>query len=203
MLLQDALESLTRQTYANFEVVLVLDQCWDETKGTAEPYKDILSLHIHDRPHKQGLAIAKNFGLDRCTGDWIAYLDADDQWMDCKLELQRNFLLENPGVDFCFTEAWDKVGNTLYPNCFKIGQYETHSQISNALPRENVVCHGSAMIRKLAIDSLDHYRTERALLGKEDYDLWKRAVANGFTFYKVPERLYIYSMGTSVTRGEV
>lgn len=203
MLLQAALESLTRQTYQNFETVLVLDQCHEGTKWIAEPYKDILSLKIHERPHKQGLAMAKNFGLAHCTSEWIAYLDADDQWMDCKLELQRNFLLENPGVDFCFTEAWDSYGGTLHPNCFKIGQYETHIQIAGAIGRENVLCHGSALIRKLAIDSLGGYSTDRSLLGREDWDLWRRAIDAKFTFHKLPERLYIYSMGTSVTRGEV
>ena len=203
MLLQRALESLTRQTYPHFETVLVLDQCWEETRSIAEAYKDILNLQVHPRPHKNGLAIAKNFGLARCTGQWIAYLDADDEWMDCKLEQQRNFLLENPGIDFSFTEAWDKINDVLYPNCFKIGQYNTHAQIVAAIGRENVVCHGSAMIRKLAIDTLGGYKTDRSLLGREDWDLWQRAIASGFVFAKVPERLYIYSMGTSVTRGEI
>jgi len=203
MLLQRALESLTKQTYPYFETILILDQCIDSTKSTAEPYKDVLSLKIYERPHKNGLAVAKNFGLERCTGDWIAYLDADDEWMDCKLELQRNFLIENPGVDFCFTEAWDQYGDVLYPNCFKIGQYDTHTKIASALSRENVLCHGSALIRKISITSLGGYHTDKTLLGKEDWDLWRRAVENNFTFAKLPERLYIYSMGTSVTRGEV
>jgi glycosyltransferase involved in cell wall biosynthesis len=202
-LLQQALESLARQTYANFQTVLVLDQCNESTKWTAEPYKEILSLQIHERPHKQGLAMAKNFGIQHCTGQWIAYLDADDEWMDCKLEYQRNFLLENTGVDFCFTEAWDRFSGTLMPNCFKIGQYETHAAIAAAMPRENVVCHGSAVIRKIALDNLGGYRTDRSVLGREDWDLWRRAIESGFTFHKIPERLYIYTMGTSVTRGEV
>jgi len=203
MLLQAALESLTRQTYQNFETVLVLDECREGTKWIAEPYRDILSLKIHERPHKQGLAMAKNFGLARCTGQWVAYLDADDQWMDCKLELQRNFLLENENTDFVFCEVWDNYAGTLTPNCFKIGQYETHAAIATAMPRENVVCHGSALIRKLAIDSLGGYSADRSLLGREDWDLWQRAIANGFHFYKIPERLYIYGMGTSVVRGEI
>jgi glycosyltransferase involved in cell wall biosynthesis len=202
-MLQQALESLARQTYDKFEVILVLDQCQPQTKWVAEAYKSVLDIHVHERPHKQGLAVAKNFGIKHCTGDWIAYLDADDEWMGCKLEVQRNFMLENSGVDFCFTEAWDSYGGSWQPNCFKIGQYETHAAIAAAIPRENVVCHGSAMIRKIAIDSLGGYRTDRSLLGREDWDLWQRAIAGGFTFYKVPERLYIYSMGTSVTRGEV
>lgn len=203
VLLQRALESLTRQTYPNFEVVLVMDQCWEQTRMTADPYKDILNLKIHERPHKQGLAVAKNFGIKHCSSDWIAYLDADDEWMDCKLEVQRDFALSNPGVDFCFTEAWDRQGDTLSPNCFRVGQYDTHEKIANALQRENVVCHGSALIRRIALESLGGYRTDRSLLGREDWDLWQRAVAGGFTFFKVPERLYIYSLGTSVTRGEV
>jgi len=203
MLLQQALESLTRQTYPDFETILVLDECWDETKSIANHYLDVLTLKIYERPHKQGLAVAKNFGIARCNGQWIAYLDADDEWMDCKLEQQRNFLLENTGVDFCFTEAWDKIGGVLFPNCFAVGQYRIHSQIAAAIRRENVVCHGSALIRKLALDSLGGYKTDRTLLGREDWDLWQRAIANGFTFAKIPERLYIYSMGTSVIRGEV
>mgnify|MGYP001589020633 CR=1 FL=1 len=203
VLLQRALESLTRQTYSNFETVLVLDQCHEGTKWIAEAYANTLDIKIHERSHKQGLAKAKNFGLARCSGQWIAYLDADDEWMDCKLELQRNFLLENPGVDFCFTDCWDNYKGTWYPNCFAVGQYETHEQIKSALPRENVVAHGSALIRKIAIDSLGGYHTDKSLLGHEDYDLWRRAIDAGFTFHKIPERLYIYGMNTGVIRGEV
>lgn len=202
-LLQQALESLARQTFANFETVLVLDQCQESTKWLAEAYKDVLNLRIHERPHKQGLAVAKNFGIQRCSGDWIAYLDADDEWMDCKLEWQRNFLIENSGVDFCFTEAWDRMGGVLTPNCFKVGQYDTHAKIAGRISQENIVCHGSALIRKVALENLGGYRTDRSVLGREDWDLWRRAIDAGFTFHKIPERLYIYTMGTSVTRGEV
>lgn len=202
-LLQQALESLARQTFSNFETVLVLDQCQPSTKWLAEAYKDVLNLRIHERPHKQGLAMAKNFGIQHCTGDWIAYLDADDQWFDCKLEYQRAFLVSNPGIDFCFTEAWDSTGGVLTPNCFAVGQYETHAKIAAAIGRENVVCHGSAMIRKLALETLGSYRTDRSVLGREDWDLWRRAIDAGFTFHKIPERFYIYTMGSSVIRGEV
>lgn len=200
MLLQRALESLVRQTYDDFRVVIVLDECHEDTRPIVDHYSDVLDIRILERSHKRGLAAAKNFGLKHCTADWIAYLDADDQWMDCKLEMQRAWMLENPQTDFCATEAWDLENEVLKPNCFRVGQYHTNEQILTTLPRENVLCHGSMIIRAKALDSLGGYSTDRKLLGREDYDLWQRAAINGFKFLKVPERLYIYSLNTSVPR---
>lgn len=200
VLFQRALESLTRQTYCEFNTIIVLDECWEDTKSIADHYADIISIRCFERPHKQGLALAKNFGLKHSTADWIAYLDADDQWMDCKLEVQRNWLLHHPHVDFCGTQAWDLIDDHLMPNCFGCTEYLTHDQISRRLPQENVMCHGSMLIRRVALESLGGYNSDRSLLGQEDYDLWKRAVAHGFNFGKVAERLYIYSLGTSVAR---
>jgi len=200
MLLQRALESLTRQTYDEFRTVVVLDECHRDTRGIVENYAEVLDIRILERPRKQGLASAKNYGLKQCTANWVTYLDADDQWMDCKLEVQRKFLLNRPDIDFCFTECWDLENDVLRPNCFGVGQYQTHEQILAALPRENVLAHGSAMIRRVAIETLNGYRTDKFLLGREDYDLWQRAAASGFIFWKVPERVYVYSLGTSVPR---
>jgi len=179
---------------------LVLDECWEDTKSLVQSYAEVLNMKIFERPHKQGLAAAKNFGLARCSGDWVAYLDADDQLIDSKLEVQRQWTLENPDVDFCGTEAWDLDEQGMRPNCFKVGQYQTHDQIATRLQHENVMCHGSMMIRRIALESLKGYSQDRVLLGREDWDLWKRAIAAGFKFSKVPERLYVYSLGTSVPR---
>jgi trans-2-enoyl-CoA reductase len=55
-------------------------------------------------------------------------------------------------------------------------------------------------IRANAIKDLGGYREVPEVLGKEDWDLWQRALMKGYIFAKVPERLYVYSMGTSVER---
>ncbi len=158
----------------------------------------------HVKGEKDGLASAKNFGINCINNvkpvDWIAYLDADDQWMHAKLEVQRNFMLDNPEVDFCFTECWDHENGVLKPNCFPIGKYNTHEQIEGRIYQENCLGHGSAMIRMEAMNALGGYNTDKRYLGREDWELWQRAIANGYRFAKVPERLYCYSMGTSVAR---
>jgi glycosyltransferase involved in cell wall biosynthesis len=71
-----ALESLVRQTYEDFKIVAVLDECWEDTRMVLDRYRDVLDIRFFERPRKQGLAAAKNFGLSKCDSDWIAYLDA-------------------------------------------------------------------------------------------------------------------------------
>jgi glycosyltransferase involved in cell wall biosynthesis len=192
-LLQRALESLVRQTYTDFETIIVLDECWEYTRSIIDSYRSVLDIRFFERPTKQGLAAAKNFGLSKCRTDWVAYLDADDQYMDCKLEVQRKWMIENPNIDFCATNAWDLIDDYMVPNCFAVTQYSTHEQIVECLPEENILCHGSMMIRKIAIDSLGGYSTDKVYLGREDWELWLRAVNANFHFSKIPERLYIYS----------
>jgi len=202
-LLLRALRSLASQTFQDFELVIVLDECWEGTKSVLSTMNNMSGLKnfkIVERPKKQGLAAAKNFGLEHCTGDWIAYLDADDQYMDCKLEVQRNFLLQRPEVDFCSTNAWDLENERMRPNCFSVDDYRDHHEIIQRLPHENVMCHGSMMIRAEALRQLGGYNTSPEVLGQEDWDLWKRAARSQYIFAKVPERLYIYSLGTSVAR---
>ena len=199
-LLQRALESLVRQTYEDFETIVVLDECWDSTIRTVESYNDVLDIRFFKRPQKQGLAAAKNFGLTKCNSDWIAYLDADDQYMDCKMAVQRQWMLDYPEIDFCGTHAWDLTDGYMTPNCFSVTHHISHAEIAYVLPRENVMCHGSMMIRKIALDTMGGYSTDKLVLGREDWELWRRAMQQGFRFGKVPERLYIYSMGTSVPR---
>jgi len=200
VLLQRALESLVSQTYHDFDVVMVLDECWEDTRGLVDSYADVLDISIFERPRKQGLASAKNFGIQKASGDWIAYLDGDDQWMDCKLEVQRQWMLNHSDLDFCGTNAWDLLDDIMSPNCFAVTDYITHDQIANRLPSENVMCHGSMMIRREALMALNGYNTSPSCLGREDWELWLRALKEGYVFGKVPERLYVYSLGTSVPR---
>ena len=202
-LLARAIRSLSNQSFREFELVVVLDECWNNTEGVLYSVLKLghqMKATVLKRPKKEGLAAAKNFGLQHCTGDWIAYLDADDQYLDCKLEVQRNFLLDHPAVDFCSTNAWDFIDEKMYPNCFSVDDYREHHEIIQRLPHENIMCHGSMMIRSSALRALGGYDTSPENLGQEDWDLWMKGVRGGYIFAKVPERLYIYSLGTSVAR---
>ena len=208
-LLERALSSLEQQTFQDFRTILILDECHPETMNRLNDYpymewRKSDRLQIFQRPRKLGLASAKNFGLSQCQAEWIAYQDADDSCLPIRLEMQMDAISKDSDIDFCFTEVWD-VYNPGYqelwkPNCFRVGQYQYPNQIKLQLMKENCLCHGSAMIRKKSLDELGGYDTNESFLGKEDWRLWLCASAKGCLFYKIPERLYLYSMGTSVER---
>lgn len=210
-LVERAIKSVAAQSRQPDDVVIVLDECHPGHRGFGPDTKcviqnllsyedkyDLLNkIKFYERDKKEGLASAKNFGFQYCTGDYITYLDADDYWHNTKLEIQEKCALQNPSLDIIATNAWDVYPNGLvYPNCFSVEQYKSNEQIAIRLPAENVICHGSVMLKRQVLQELGY----RDVRGAEDYDLWKRCVAKGYKFYKIPERLYYYSMGTGVPR---
>jgi len=204
-LLLRAVRSLIAQTRKPDQVIIVLDECWERT------YQRLIAMKLENefdeasillRGKKEGLAAAKNFGLEGCLAHYVTYLDADDEWEPEKLEKQCRFAEANPEYDFIGTLAIDVFDDgRVQPSCFDPGQYQEHEQIKARIEEENVMCHGSMMIKLQALKTLGGYATTPGVLGKEDWDLWKRAIfAHGFKFYNIPERLYRYSMETSIDR---
>jgi len=197
-----------------WKLLIVFDECTD---GSAQTFDDAwldlcsiqgknltwLECNTLVREKKEGLAACKNFGIEHCDTEFIAYLDADDGMMPNRLEMQLNFLQSSSGraVDVCGTNAWDRDGHgRLLVNCFSVGQYQYHAEIAEALRRENIMCHGSVMLRREAWQNAHGYDTSDKYLGYEDWHFWRKLMAGGKKFYNIPERLYIWSMGTSVER---
>jgi glycosyltransferase involved in cell wall biosynthesis len=199
MLLDKAMNSLVNQTYKNFKTIIVLDECWDYTQKMIELANYNLDLTILKKDKKQGLSYAKEFGLKHVETEWVGFLDGDDLYLPDKIEKQLHYL-ENNEIDFLGTHAWNIIGindDNLLPSCFDVNDNITHLDIFNKIFSENVLTHGSMLVRKNALLELGGYRD---IKGMEDWDLWQRAINNGYKFYQIPERLYIYRLNTSIKR---
>lgn len=96
--LAEAIDSVVRQNYRPLEIVLIDDGSTDGTKTIATGYPEVRYTH---QPN-QGLAAALNLGVKEARGAFLAFLDADDLWVDGKLELQIAMMNEHPGVDIVF-----------------------------------------------------------------------------------------------------
>ena len=199
-LLNRALISLSNQTYKNFKTIIVLDECWSKTKEMINSSNYDLDLTVLIKDKKEGLSYAKNFGLQYVDTEWVGFLDGDDLYLPTKIERQLEYLNNNQDIDFIGTHRQyvDAHDDTKIRNSnFDVNSYITHSEIENKLPTENILTHGSMLIRKRCLDELNGYNNIR---GMEDWDLWKRAMSKGYKFYQIPERLYIYRTNTSVIR---
>ena len=105
-----AIESALTQTYRAHEIIVVDDGSTDTTKEVVKRYtEDAVSpgppVHYVCQ-EKQGVSGARNCGIDRASGAWIAFLDSDDRWLPRKLERQMQ-ALEKYGGNYgaCFTDA--------------------------------------------------------------------------------------------------
>ena len=83
--IKDAIESVLKQTYSNFEFIIVNDGSKDRTLEIAKSYKDE-RIKIIDLKENRGVSHARNVALDVAKGDWIAFIDADDVWKSERLE---------------------------------------------------------------------------------------------------------------------
>ena len=93
-----ALESVLRQTWADFELIVVDDGSTDGTPEAARALDDP-RLRVIVTPRNMGASAARNLGIAEARGPWIAFQDSDDEWLPSKLEKQMARLLA-PGADW-------------------------------------------------------------------------------------------------------
>lgn len=106
--IRDALESVLRQTYLPEEIIVVDDGSPDDTAEIVQrfargsrPAPDV-PIRVIRQPNR-GAGAARNAGIRQAQGNWIAFLDDDDLWLESKLEKQKDAILATPGCEWCIT----------------------------------------------------------------------------------------------------
>ncbi|MEN2414525.1 glycosyltransferase family 2 protein [Flavobacterium mesophilum] len=113
--IRQTIESVQNQTYSNWEMILADDASTDKTVVIIEEFAQKDSrIKLFKLPENKGNGFARNTALEKATGKYIAYLDADDLWFPEKLEKQIQFLkANNLHFTFSFYDSIDEEGNDL------------------------------------------------------------------------------------------
>ncbi|WP_316634768.1 glycosyltransferase family 2 protein [uncultured Flavobacterium sp.] len=109
------LQSVKNQIYQNWEMILVDDASTDNTVKIINDFAEKDSrIKLFRLAKNSGNGFARNVALEKATGKYIAYLDADDLWFSTKLEKQIQFLKDNNlPFTFSFYDCIDEEGNNL------------------------------------------------------------------------------------------
>ena len=94
-LLLRAIDSVTRQTYQQIEIIVVVDRPEEDTLSAVRSVDDP-RIRIVVNQHSLTAAGARNTGTEHATGEWVAFLDDDDEWLAEKLERQLAFAADRP-----------------------------------------------------------------------------------------------------------
>ncbi|ASA23812.1 glycosyltransferase family 2 protein [Paenibacillus donghaensis] len=101
--IEECIESVRKQTYENWELIIINDKSTDLTeKKIIEYCKTDSKIKLLNLETNMGAAAARNYGIKNSSGRFIAFLDSDDAWKSEKLEKQINFMLIN-NYSFTFT----------------------------------------------------------------------------------------------------
>ena len=190
--LQEAIESVLNQTYANIELIVVNDGSFDNTLNILKSYNDKRIKYI--TTEGIGLVEALNLGIKSCKGTYIARMDADDICYTNRLELQVALLNELPDIGVVGSDVnlIDENGNIVgVQKGFNLSNEELMQGLT--LKRKmNPIVHPSTMVRSEILTNVSGYRN---YLACEDKDLWLRIFSTG-NYYRIPEPLLKYRINS-------
>jgi glycosyltransferase involved in cell wall biosynthesis len=192
-----AVNSMLRQTFADFECIIIDDCSTDQTVELVNTLQDN-RIKLIVKPNNTGYVKSLNMGIQLATGTYIARMDADDIALPERLGKQVDYLDNHPETAVVATKIKLMDENDTLTGDWKNDQLtHTAKDIVQYLPKGNCICHPSIMARK---EILDKYPYDTNQYGSEDWDLWLRLTADGYRIEKLPDVLLQYrTTNTSVS----
>ncbi len=193
-----AIESILKQSYQNYEIIVVDDCSKDSGAQIVEDFHND-KIRIIRLPENHGANYARNTGIQDAEGELIAFLDSDDEWMDHKLEKQIEYMQTNE-LDACFcsyTQVWNSGERRQIPNPELYPYENMERDICKILAVTNVVGTPALILSRKAIDDIGLFDVNMPKM--QDYEFAIR-LARKYKIGFVREPLwYAYIQNDSLT----
>ncbi len=164
-ILSRAIKSVLNQTFKNWELIIVDDGSTDETPRLITRYPV-----IYVKTRRKGVASARNTGLKKAKGEFIAFLDSDDAFLPEKLEKQVRFFEKHPDYFLVQTEEkWFKAGKRIYP---KRIHRKAEGWFFHRAVRLCVVSMSAVMLKREVFKVVGGFDENFPVC--EDYEFWLR-----------------------------
>lgn len=196
-LVKESILSILGQSFSDFEFIIIND---GSTDGTSEVIKSFTDSRIRfvDYQENRGVLARSKEAIDLAVTDYIAIHDADDVSMSNRLELQFNYLEENPDI-FCVggrAKKIDLTGNF-------IGDWDfppaSHKEIVRMLVSQSKcpIINPASMYRLSVYREVGGYSPDNKIRYAHDLDFWCRAILYGKKFANLQDYLIKYRVNPS------
>lgn len=184
--LSEAIESILKQTYKNFNFLIINDGSTDASENIVKSYHDSrINYIVNER--NMGIIKTLNKGLKLAQTEYIVRMDADDISLPTRLEKQIEFMDKHKdiAVSGSFTYIFDENGKQ------KNGFFHTgNKKIKTLLLFTNPIAHPAVIIRKEVLDR-ENYFYDEDHQAVEDYGLWEK-ISHSYKITNIPEVLLKY-----------
>ena len=205
LFLAEALDSVGKQTWANWECIVVDDGSTDDTARICKGFVDLDERFRYVYQQHEGVAAARNTGLKICQGDLVQFLDADDMLEPTKFERQLAVFSAHPEADIVYGDA--HFFHTCKPGVFYPGRNGqasktaslkcsgTGAEMVRRFCINNFVDTGAPLIRRRVVERVGAFVTSYKTY--EDWHYWFRCalLQPRFVYDPSPGGNYLHRYG--------
>lgn len=183
--ISDTIESVRRQTYSHWELIIVDDASDDGTADIVNAFcvkEDRIRFFVKNE--HTGIADSRNKCIEKAKGQYLAFIDSDDLWYSEKLEIQLGLMLEhNIGFSYSSYDCMDECGKSLNRTIKAAGNLSYSDYMRNTIIGCSTVMLNKAIIGEVEVPD---FRTS------EDTATWLNILKKGFFAYAIEKPLVCY-----------
>lgn len=195
--LDRSVNSVLNQTYKDFELILIDDASNDGSEEKIYEYKDPrIKCYQRNLPGPGGYA-GRNLGIEKANYEWIAFLDADDEWHKDYLHERADLLEKNVGVDVISSKylTQGRSGVQTVREVHGFTKYHSTFVLSDYLENYGLVWTGSVTIRKSLLLEVGGFPDGKCKRGG-DLDTWIRCLYRSKKSIFINKSLSVYYRDT-------
>lgn len=183
--IEDAIISVINQTYENWELIIVNDGSTDQTENVVKKWllQDQRIQYFYQENGKQGKA--RNLGISKSRGQYLAFLDADDIWLNEKLSIQVNEI-QTKNVDLVFSDSYIFNDNDIQDTSQKMNIPTNILFDENSVKvflKGNRIPILTVLVDKSKVENVGGFAETIDIQNVEDYHLWLKLLMSGCKFY--------------------
>lgn len=196
--IEESICSVLNQTYKNLELIIIDNYSDDNTDEIISKISDN-RMKVYKFNNNGVIAASRNFGISKCSGDIVAFIDSDDIWLPNKLEKQLSCFSDDKIV--CVGTNFIPIGETQYCKYrIPVDKNEMYHDFTyNDIVLCNPVINSSVLIKRNKLTELDCLDENPYFRCIEDWELWLRVSRMG-TIRILNQELIKYRIHNNVSR---
>lgn len=170
--IEATLRSVLEQSFVNFEILIVNDGSTDSSTEIIKKFNDPRIRYFSKE--NEGVSSARNYGIEKVKGEFIAFLDADDYWYPGFLEKMFNNIKKHPEQKVFSAAIEIETSKSIFPAQYSIAKTSDCEIVNyfSGSSKETVICTSCAVFNKSIFEEIGNFDTQ--IKSGQDTDLWIR-----------------------------